>query len=298
VTRQAPGRGTIRQRASGRFEGRYYTTAGKQRSVYGATRAETADKLETALQNAAMGIEAAGPRLTVATYLRDWLSSRKEEVAPSTLRRYQGICEVNLIPAIGAMPLTNLSGVVVERMLAEAAKNGLSPQTVGHVRAVLRTALNRAVRHGMIARNAAADAYPPRIRHRARPILDDAQLRELLAGLEDERLRALYVLAISTGMREGELLGLRWCDIDLDAGVVRVNAQLQRIDGRLKLVQTKTEASQRVVGIGEVVASILRGHRATQLRERLVAGDLWFDADFVFARPNGQPLYAELVIKQ
>jgi len=260
-------------------------------------KAETRIKLDAALRNEAMGIVAAGPRLTVADYLRDWLASRANEVAPKTFITYRGLVEHTIIPAIGPIPLVNLSGMRVERMLRDMVQAGLSPQTAGHVRAVLRTALNRAMRYGMIERNAAADAYPPRIRRTERRVLDAEQVRTLLVALEGDRLRALYTLALSTGMRVGELLGLQWQNVDLDGGIIRIESQLQRIEGRLALTATKTEASQRTVGIGEAVAGVLRVHRASQLRDRLAAGSVWTEGGYVFARESGLPLYSELVIK-
>jgi len=236
----------LRARGNG-YEGRYYAIREgkrKQLSVYAATEAETRIKLDAALRNEAMGIVAAGPRLTVADYLRDWLASRRREVGINTWRRYRGICEVNIIPAIGPIALVNLSGMRVERMMREAVDNGLSPQTALHMRNVLRNALNRAQRYGMIQRNAAEDAYPPRIRRRERSVLDESQVRTLLSALEGHRLRPMYALALATGMRLGELLGLRWQDVDLDGGIIRIEAQLQRIEGALTLTVTKPGSTE------------------------------------------------------
>lgn len=182
-------------------------------------------------------------------------------------------------------------------MLRETVQSGLSSQTAGHVRAVLRTALNRAQRYGMIERNAAADAYPPRIRRRERSVMTEAQVRTLLDALVGDRMQALYTLAIATGLRQGELLGLRWHDVDLDAGTIRISGQLQRVEGRLQLVGAKTDASNRTIGIGQAVAASLAAHRASQVRDRLAAGDGWQEGEYVFARKCGQPLYPELVIK-
>jgi len=205
--------------------------------------------------------------------------------------------EHNIIPAIGHERLIALSGRSVERMLREATEAGLSAQTAGHIRAVLRTALNRALRYGMITRNAAADAYPIPVRRVEHKALQPAQVSALVSGIKGDRLEALYVLALTTGMREGELLGLRWDDIDLDAQTLRVGAQLQRVDGNLILVPTKTAASRRPIPFPNAVAAILRGHRARQNEERFQALDAWHDLGYVFARPTGEPLYAEAVIK-
>ncbi|MDQ3691394.1 MAG: site-specific integrase [Chloroflexota bacterium] len=300
MTKRQPGQGTIRPRKSGGFEGRYYAIRNgerKQLSVYAPTHGETGLKLDLALRNEAMGVVAAGPRLTVADYLRQWLASRQGEVAPKTFATYRGLVEGNIIPALGPIPLVRLSGMKVEAMLRDAIAGGLSPQTAGHIRAVLRTALNRAMRYGMIERNAASDAYPPRIRRRERTVLDGEQIGTLLAGLDGDRMRPLYFVAVATGMRIGEILGLRWSAVDLDAGSIRVECQLQRVAGRLVLAETKTQAAERTIGIPKAVQAVLRGHRATQLRERLAASDQWHDGGYVFTRPDGQPLYVELVDK-
>lgn len=205
--------------------------------------------------------------------------------------------EHNIIPAIGHGRLVALSGRNVERMLEDAVTSGLSPQTAGHIRAVLRTALNRAERYGLIVRNAARDAYPVPVRRSERPFLHPEQVGALLAAVRDDPLEPLYALALSTGMRKGELLGLRWHDVDLETKAVRVEWQLQRIAGRLVLAPTKTAASKRTVGIPNAVAAILRRHKARQNELRLQAADLWQDGSYVFARDDGRPLYGELIHK-
>lgn len=304
--RRQAGEGTIIQRKDGRFEARITigrTPEGKQvyRSFYGKTAEEVAAKLDEARQRRAGGIVLTGKRHTVAKHLRAWLATLETkvdggELEVSTFRRYRQIVENNLIPLIGSIALTELTPTHVEQMYGEARAKGLSQRTVSHLRAVLRTSLRQAERDGHIARNVASLASPPKVRRTHRPVLTGDQVDRLLSGSKDEPLHALWRLTVLTGMRQGELLGLRWQDVDLEGASLRIEHALKRDRaGCLTLGQTKTEQSRRHIGLGAGTVAVLRAHKARQNEDRLRVGDAWHDEDYVFARPNGQPLYGTLV---
>jgi integrase len=278
------------QRADGRWATKL--TIGRrggrqvQRWFYGATPREVERKRDDAVRQLAGGVILAGERVTVARYLADWLAvKRPPAVRESTWRRYRQIVELNIVPVLGHVPLSRLTPAAVERALAVMP---LSQRTRHHVRAVLRTALERAVRHGMLERNVARLAEPPKVEAREQLILDVDQVHALLAATSEPRLRAILSLAIATAMRQGEVLGLRWRDVDLETGSLRVVNQLQRGD----LVAPKTKRSRRALGIPPSTVAVLRSWQVEQerLRRFLVRTD-WPDRHgLVFTTQLGRPL--------
>ena len=296
--RRAAGTGTAaRLRKDGRWECR--VTIGRrgqrqvQRSFFGHTAAEAERKRDEAVRQLSGGIILAGEKVTVERYLRDWLQVKQSSVRVSTWTRYRGIVLHNIIPAIGAVPLAKLTPEAVERMLAGLDR---SPRTAHHVRAVLRTALGRAVKHGMLLRNVAEHADAPKVEEDEQRILSPAEIHRFLEQVKGDRREALYVLAIATGLRQGELLGLRWQDIDLDAGSVRVVNQMYH----RQIVPPKTKKSRRVVGISASVVAVLRAHQLRQEQQRrfVVRGDWGNKIGLVFTNGMGGPVHGPHVTRE
>lgn len=177
----------------------------------------------------------------------------------------------------------------------ETKRGRLSPTTVRYCHTVLRIALGRALKSGKVFRNVAAlvDA-PPKANHELSPLTAD-QVATFLDSIEGDHQRALYVTAIGTGLRQGELLGLRWADVDLDAGMLTVRHTLQR--GTRTLAEPKTERGRRTLRLPGEVQEALRDHRRRQLAERLATGARWVDEDYVFTTGQGRPLAARNVLR-
>lgn len=167
---------------------------------------------------------------------------------------------------------------------------GLSPRTVQYVRAVLRKALNQALKWGRVPRNVALLVDPPTATKPQIKPLTPEQGRKLLDAARGHRLEALYRVALSLGLRQGEALGLRWEDVDLDAGTLRVAMALQRRKGVKELVMPKTEQSRRTLPLPAVLVAALRAHRTRQLEERLAVGPMWREHGMVFPSTVGTPL--------
>ncbi len=166
---------------------------------------------------------------------------------------------------------------------------GLSPRTVAYTRAVLRRALNQAIKWRLVAQNAAALTDPPAGRpHEVQPFSPD-EARAFLAAVKGHRQEALYTVALAVGLRQGEALGLRWEDVDLDARALHVRKQVQRIDGRLTLVDVKTAKSRRMIPLPVAAVAALRAHRIRQIEERLFAGQHWREHGLVFPTMVGTP---------
>lgn len=166
----------------------------------------------------------------------------------------------------------------------------LSPRTIQYMHSVLRAALNQAVRWRMVHYNAAAMVSAPRGTRRDVLALSPEEARRLLDAARGDRLEALYSVALALGLRQGEALGLKWGDIDLDSGVLRVRRASQRIPHQgTQLVETKTARSRRTLVMPPTVINALGAHRARQAMERLAAGERWVDLDLVFQSERGTP---------
>jgi integrase len=237
-------------------------------------------------------------REKLGPFLRRWL----DEVAQPTLRAstyasYDDILVAHLIPGLGHIAIAKLTPAEVQAFLNRKSESGLSPRRVQYIHAVLRRALVTAERWGMVTRNVAKLVDPPRVpKHEIRPLTPE-QARRLLEAAEDDRHRALYVTALGTGLRQGELLGLRWEDVDLDAGRLRVRHSLANVGGTLTLLEPKTDRSRRFVMLPDSVTAALRAHRTRQRMERLVAGSRWVDSGHVFTTLHGTPYHAATITR-
>jgi len=292
------GAGTIKQRADGRWEAQLSLPGGKRKSVYGRTRREVQDKLTAALRDVQQGLPLPDGRTTVRQFLARWLEdSARPGIRPSTFASYETLIRVHIAPALGGVALAALTPQHVQRFLNEKLQAGVSPRRVQMMRAVLRSALNQALTWGMVPRNAAALAPSPRVVRPDVPVLTPAGAQELIAGIRGDPLEALYIAALGTGLRQGELLGLRWRDIDFDTVTITVRAQLQRVRGEWRLMEPKTARARRTLGVDPMVVEALREHRVRQFQDRLLAGSRWRDPipDLVFRNGVGNPLDAPTV---
>ena len=297
---RAHGEGGISRRSGGKqggsvgtqWQGAVYLgkdSTGKRirKTFYGRTAADVAAKLKAA--KAAADGSPVVTKQSVSEYLTAWLGAKSFKSA-QTRRQYEYIVRRHLIEVLGDKQLVSLSVTDVERMLANCAKTR-TPSTCGHLRAVLRTALNRAIKLGLLTRNVAALAEAPVqvSTERDRVILSPAHSRRLFESMAGNRLLALYVTALNTGARQGELLGLLWSDIDFSRSRVSITKSLQRVRGELVLCEPKSTHSRRSVPMSASVATALVAHRERQEVEREAAGTRWdTNHDYVFRTESGQ----------
>ena len=296
--RRGHNEGTIKERADGLWEARVSLPGGKRKSLYGKTRRDVQDKLRAALRDMDAGLDLTAGRQTVGQFLDRWLDDVvAPTLAPKTVSSYREIVRVHLVPALGRHELTKLTPQHVQALLREREAAGRSPRTVAYIRAVLRIALNRALKWGLVSRNVAALTDAPRAVRTERRPLTPTQARALLTAAEGDRLEALYRVGLALGLRLGEALGLSWADVDLDAGTLRVRFALQRIGGTLTLKEPKTEKSRRSLTMPASLVAALRAHRVRQLEERLAAGPRWHESGLVFTNTIGGPLEPSNVLK-
>ena len=269
----------------------------KRKYLYGKTRKEVAEKLKVVLREQQQGLPVAVERQTVSQFLDRWLEDVvKQSTRPRTYDSYAQVIRLYIAPALGRHQLTKLEPQHIQAMMNDLLKRGgqdktgLSPRTVSYTRAILRKALNQAVKWGQVPRNVAVLVDAPRAKRHTIAPLTPEQGRVLLTAVQGHRLEALYRVAVSLGLRVGETLGLRWEDINLEAGTLRVNMALQRRKGSRELVEPKTDQSRRTLSLPTVLIAALRVHRTRQLEERLAAGSAWHDQGLVFPSTVGTPV--------
>lgn len=293
--RRTNGEGSIYQRRDGRWTAAYFVPDrfGKRRRryVYGDSPDAVEEKLVQLRQLVRSGTPVAPAGLTLAEYLAEWLDQvAAPRVRASTLTSYRHSVNRYLVPHLGRRKLAALTARDVRMFLATLARDGVGERTAQLTHATLRAALEDAVREEIIPRNVARLVRAPRPEQAEREPLTVDQVRVLLGSVREHRLYALFVVVAVLGMRRSEVLGLRWEDVDLDAGVLRVQRGLQRAGGSLVTLPTKTRRSARVVPLPGVVVRALRGHRKAQEAERLALGPRWPDLGYVFTTPVGTPI--------
>jgi integrase len=298
--RHGNGEGTIRQRPDGRWEARLHLPDGTRKSFYGATRQDVARRLAEGRRDRDKGLPIVREKQAVATFLADWLEVVRPTVKPRTWIRYRQLVSKHANPALGTIKLMKLTPQQVQGMYANKLAEGLSTTTVNHLHAVLHRAFDQAVRWGLVVRNVCDLVDAPRMAHHEMQVLTPDQAKIFLAAAQGHRLEALFVLALTTGLREGELLALKWrdLDLDLDGGTLQVRGSLQRTDEGLVIGTPKTPQSRRHVGLTTAAITALRAHRTRQLEERLQLGPSWHDHDLVFANAIGRPLEASDLLQR
>lgn len=216
---------------------------------------------------------------TLAAYLGRWLATRDGRLAPRTIAGYRIVVERHIVPVLGRVRLSELEAIDVQEMVDGVASRR-SAQTAKHARNVLSAALRQAVTWGLVPVNVARSVEAPAVRRKPPVYLSPGQVRAFLDSTRDDPRHAFYVLAMTTAMRRGEMLALRWQDVDLDAGEVDVNATLRQVSRwRFRRDPTKTVRSERRVPLNEEAVQALRDYRR----------DHATSTGFVFARPDGRP---------
>lgn len=263
-----------------------WTLAGRpvRRSRFAATKADAVLALNDMLAARRQGRPIADDRLTLKAFLPAWLEGRSD-LRPSTVRVWQQAAD-HLLRRLGTLRVRHLTPTDVEAACAE-----MPPGVAAVARTMLGVALADAERDGTTDRNVARLSRPRRVSRAAVLSLDARQARALIAACSSHRLGALYVAALGTGLRQGELLGLMRDCLDLDAGTARIEWTLGWVAGEPVLGRPKTESSRRTVPLAPFVVAALKAHRARQDAERLAAGRKWRDADgFVFTTVEGWPI--------
>ncbi len=302
--KRANGDGSIRKRKDGRWEGRYVVgrdpDTGKMvtKNVLGKTQAEVKEKLRKAIDDSRQLDYTKEGKYTVGQWLDEWFDAyAKVKVRASSHQTYKGYIENHIKPNIGDIPIEKLTSLRLQkfyrklltegrvpRIESENQPKGLSAKTVRNIHQVISSAMSMAVKHKLILSNPAEGCELPKVEHREMRTIPAEQLGAFLREAKESGVYELYYLDLATGLRRGELLGLKWDDIDLDQGVIHVRRQVYHIDGEIREVPLKTKHSYRSISISKDAVELLR-----EMKKRKVS-------EYVFPSPTGGPISPDSVL--
>jgi len=301
--RRGHGEGTIYRRKDGRWVAELHIGYGdgrrRRKSFYGSSRSAVASALAAAIRDQQKGLRPLREVEKVKDFLRTWLNdAARRTIRGTTFAGYERLIRLHIEPIIGDLRLARLTADDLDKLYSKLLDKGLAPKTVRLVHALLHRALSHAQRRGALAINAADGVDPPRVVRREFRALTAKEAVRLLEAARSDRYYALYVLAITCGLRQAELLGLRWRDIDLDGAVLAVRQQVYRLAGGWVYSEPKTASGRRTVSLSAMNIDALREHRRWQLEERLKAGTAWEDHDLVFPNHAGRPVEKQNLMRR
>lgn len=286
-TRAANGMGTIRRRADGRWEGRYTGADGRQHSVYGKTQKATAEALRAATHSVDAGSWLQPSRMTVKGWLNAWLSDYQADTAQETISKYRCIFDKHFVPVIGAVKLADLGDVHVQRALASLRRASLADSTIKNYMGIFCAALNQAQRAKLMKTNPVAGITVSGAPKKQFHVIDRKDYPAFFAAVKSTRYPVELAFLLLTGLRAGELRGLRWIDVDLDVGTLNIRQQIKQ-SGR---VAPPKFNSTRLFHIPVEAVALLKQQRKRQAGQRFSVGAKWSSAGegLVFTQPNGRP---------
>ena len=288
MSKNASGAGSIRQRPDGRWEARYsvgfnpVTGRQVQKSIYGKTQKEVRKKLSQVIAELDQGTYVAPTKITVEKWLITWLEEYLGNVKPYTRKAYEDRLRLHVIPALGAIKLTDLTPPMVQRFVNDLGKEthkrkALSPKTIKNIHGVLHRALLQAVIIGYIRTNPADHCTLPRVIKPDIKPMDDTMIVKFIEAVKGERYEELFLITLFTGLRQGEVLGVEWSCVDWERGILTVKKQLQRekkAGGGFYLTTLKN-GKTRTICMAPFILNLFRQRKQKQEQERQNAYDLW-----------------------
>ena len=289
--RRGQGEGSIYYREDEkRWVASFIGEDGKRRYRSGKTRKEAYEKFQQALQEQKQGKLITGTHQTVRQYLEYWLDAvcKPPALRISSYEKYRKLINTYILPALGHIQLQKLTPQHVQALYRKKGDDGLSSKMINSIHGVLHKALGNAVRWNLVSRNICDLVSPPRIVKPTIESLKMEQAHKLLEAVRGHRLEVLLIVALTTGIRRGELLALRWSEVDLEEQRIQVRRTVDYITG-YGYVETepKTAAGKRLIALPYFVANILKQHRLQQLEAKLKVGRAWEDRDLVFTDLHG-----------
>jgi integrase len=288
--RRGNGEGTITQRPDGTWRGSLTLPDGQRKDFRARTQEDARRTLTRLTRERDTGVlMRSDERLSVAAFLTGCLERRKPRLHTSSHERYTEQL-AHIIRALGTVRLSKLTATQIEREYARLQDDGLSATTVAQLHTILKSALKDAVRKHIVPTNVCELVTPPRASHQEIHPLDETQANAFLLAARGERHEALFILALRTGMRQGELLALKWADVNMERGTLLVRASLRaKTGGGYTFNPPKTKAGKRTIALKPAVIEALKAHKARQAEERLFLGAAWQDNGLVFPSTIGTP---------
>jgi Site-specific recombinase XerD len=298
--RRLNGEGSIYQRTDGRWAGVITTDEGERKFVYGRTKKEATKKLQIANREKAQGTLITEKDQKLSVFLTQWLTDTAQpNVRDKTYIRYSEIVHIHILPTIGKVTLQKLTPQHLQNLYNKKRQEGYAPQTVQHIHRLLHRALNDAVKWSLVSRNVCDLVDTPRVPKKEMRALSPEQSKDFLEAAKGDKLEALYILAITTGMREGELLALQWKDINWNNGTLQVRRKISRITNKgFVFSEPKTAKSRRSITLTQMAIETLKQHRIHQNEQRLATGSIWEEHDLLFCNTIGRPIEVGNMIRR
>jgi integrase len=288
--KRANGEGSVyRRKSDGRWVGSLSLPDGTRKVFYGRKQSEVIAKLDEAANDLRRGMLAVGSNTTLQEYLENWLENvHKPTIRLSTYLNYRKLLKNYLVPGLGKVKIHRLTPQQVQGFYSQKMSQGLAPKTVNNIHGVLHKALDNAVKWNILPRNVCDAVTPPRIPRKEKNVLTKQQAHTLLEEVRAHRLEALLTLAITSGMREGELLALHWQDINFEDCSLQVKRAVSYLKGYGYVEsEPKTAKGRRMIKLPVFVVGILIRHKAQQEEQRCQVGSAWIEKDLVFTNAQG-----------
>ena len=292
MSKRANGEGTVYQRKDGRWVASILLENGKRKSMYCKTQQEAIKVARKVNNDKDQGMLISTEDQTLSTFLTTWLQDTAQpRLRDRTYLRYRELIELHVLPMLGKVKLQKLSPQHLQKLYNKKREEGYAPQTIKHIHRVLHRALNDALKWDLVAKNVCNAVDAPRVPKQEMKALTPEQAQQFLEAAKGDPFEALFVLALTTGMRRGELLALQWADIDFVHGILQVRRTITRLPNRGFVVsEPKTTKSRRAIQLTELAVDALKRHRTKQHETRLKVGMAWQSQDWVFCTDVGTPL--------
>ncbi len=300
MARRIKGEGSVYQRKDGRWVAVLPLVDGKKKFLYGKTQRDALKELQRAQQGKMQGVLITTSDQTLTVFCTSWLHDTAWHVVrEKTYIRYCQLIELHVLPTLEKIKLQKLAPQHLQRLYNQKHAEGYAPQTVQHIHRLLHRVLKDAVRWNLIPRNICDLVDVPRVPKQEMQVLTPEQARQFLDASRDDPLEALYVLALTAGMREGELLALQWKDLDWTYGTVQVRRTIARLPRKGFVVsEPKTAKSRRSIALAPMTLEALKRHRLHQHEQRLAAGPAWEEHQWIFCNAVGRPLEVSNMIRR
>jgi integrase len=293
--KRSHGEGYIKHLPSGKWHAEL-SLGGKRIYYTGRTRNEVVSWIRKTGEQIEQGLTYQAASMTLGEYLQNWLASNESSVRASTHKHYKSICDHRLIPQLGSIPMKDLTADRIQSTYDQWKQEGVGLHVISKAHSVLHHALRRAEQTGLVIRNVAGHVKPPKVPQEEMKCWSEAEANQFLTTASSDRLYALYYLALATGMREMELFGLQWQDLEGIRNILHVRRQLTRSGG--SFAPQKTKAAKRSLELGSGTLTVLQDHYQKQIQERNIAGDHWHENDLIFTSTIGTSLNYKNVIER
>lgn len=289
--KRANNEGTLYYRESRREWCAQVTINGHRLTKYAKTQRECRDWVRASLEKIRCGLTYEGTQVTLTMFMESWLNSKELSRRARTVFLYRQIATQHILPILGQMKLQDIQPAHIKQLYDIKRREGRGARTVQLIHSTLFSVLKQAVKEGILGRNPSEAVDRPKVEQAEFQIFTETQARQFLTATAGSEFEALYYLALTTGMREGELLGLKWFDIDWEKSTLQVQRQLQQVEKKgYVFVPPKTKKGRRKIQLGEASIAQLMAQREHQKEAKAVAGDRWQENELIFPTTIGTPL--------